>query len=177
MKNLEKINLRKNEIMLSLTKEENMKTLNADPLTVKTIYDVEHTLFDNAYLHLEQSKIYYPDFKNWFYSKVVPGVISGKRKIIIETRNDNVAGIAIIKKHNEIKLSTLKVSDSFKNSGLGLKLFEKCFTALNTEKPFLTVSEEKLPEFKRIFDYYGFKLTNIENNVYRHGKKEYYYNE
>ena len=85
-------------------------------------------------------------------------------------------GIAILK-YNEKKLCHLSVMDAYKNKGYGIKLFKKSFEELKTEKPFLTVSEEKLPDFKRVFDYFGFKLTNVIEGYYRDNKKEYFYNQ
>lgn len=67
--------------------------------------------------------------------------------------------------------------ENYQNKGIGIHLFERSFEALNTRMPFLSVSEEKLLSFKRIFDYYGFKLTSIKNSYYRNNKKEYFYNE
>jgi len=39
------------------------------------------------------------------------------------------------------------------------------------------VSEEKLIEFKKVFDYFGFELTDIIDGYYRKDKKEYFYNQ
>lgn len=75
------------------------------------------------------------------------------------------------------KLCTLRVVENYQNKGIGIRLFEKSFETLNTRKPLLSVSEEKLPSFKRIFDCYGFKLTSIKDGYYRPNKKEYFYNE
>lgn len=140
-------------------------------------YAMLYSQFNNVYLNLKEATLYYPDFKNWFYSKVIPGVLLGERKIILEARENNIAGIAIVNKGCEKKLATLRVGEFYKNKGLGIKLFEKSFEELRTDKPFLTVSEEKYPEFKKIFRYYGFKLTNIHYDLYRKNKKEYFFNE
>jgi len=130
------------------------------------------------YLKLVSAQKIYPCFTKWYFQKVIPDtIISGQRKILIENRNNTIAGISILKISNEIKLSTLRVDDNFVNSGIGIKLFEKSFQYLGTTKPFLTVSEQKLPLFKKIFDYYGFKITSIYDNLYIQGQKEYFYNE
>ena len=67
--------------------------------------------------------------------------------------------------------------ENFQNKGIGLKLFETVFKCLDTDKPFLTVSEEKFTEFERIFKYYNFELTSVKSNLYRNGKIEYFFNE
>lgn len=133
--------------------------------------------FDLLYAHLRQAQIYYPEFRNWFYEKVVPDSLANNRKILIEERDNKIAGIAIVKKVDEKKLSTLRVMEAYQNRGIGLKLFERAFEVLESDKPFLTVSEEKLPEFDKLFKYYGFKLTSVHSGFYRHGKKEFFFNE
>lgn len=130
-----------------------------------------------VYTHLADAHKYYPDFYQWFFSRVVPDIKSGKRELLIESRDNYVAGIAIVNPCHERKLCTLRVIDRFQNKGIGIKLFERCFEALETDSPFLTVSEEKLPSFKKVFDYYGFELTNVCTGTYRKGKKEYFFNE
>ncbi len=132
---------------------------------------------DQIYNELESARQYYPDFKTWFYKKVVPDVNLKQRKIITEYRENRLVGVSIIKLFGEKKLSTLKVFDTYQNRGVGLKLFKKSFEILETSKPFLTVSEEKLPEFEKIFKYYDFQLTSIHQDLYREGKKEYFFNE
>ena len=126
---------------------------------------------------MESASAYYPQFDTWYFQKVIPDVIAGRRKIITEIRDGNVVGTAIIKLSEELKLSTLKVSDSVKNRGIGIKLFEKSFELLGTRRPFLTVSEERLPLFQKIFRYYNFELTSVREGIYRSGKKEFFFNE
>ncbi|WP_301009007.1 hypothetical protein [Helicobacter sp. UBA3407] len=111
-----------------------------------------------TYHYLKEAKQYYPNFDIWYYQNVI------------------LKGICIVKL-SEKKLCTLRVMENYRNKGIGIRLFEKSFEALNTRMPLLSVSEEKLLSFKKIFDYYGFKLTSIKENYYRKGKKEYFYNE
>lgn len=129
------------------------------------------------YLQLSGAKEFYPNFEDWYFKKVVPDLFCEQRILVSEVRDNNIAGLAILKVNHEKKLSTLKVSPKYINKGIGLKLFEKSFQLLETEKPFLTVSEEKLSEFKKLFDYYDFKMTSAHDNLYRIGKKEYFFNE
>ncbi|HIP26591.1 MAG TPA: GNAT family N-acetyltransferase [Flavobacteriaceae bacterium] len=137
---------------------------------------INKNFYESIYSYLKGAKQYYPDFNIWYMDKVVTELLNLDRELLIEHRGHDVAGIAIIKK-SEKKLCTLKVIDSYQNKGIGLKLFEKSFNALGTDKPFLTVSEEKLPEFEKLFQYYGFQLTSIHDGLYRDKKKEYFFNE
>ncbi|MBZ7929158.1 MULTISPECIES: GNAT family N-acetyltransferase [Campylobacter] len=135
---------------------------------------------DDIYLfyhYLKEAKVYYPNFDIWYYANVVPSINNGTKQIIIISENNIIKGISIVKLQDEKKLCTLKVMDNYQNKGIGIKLFEKSFEVLKTTKPLLSVSEEKLPVFKKIFNYYGFKLTSIKDSYYRKNKKEYFYNE
>jgi ribosomal protein S18 acetylase RimI-like enzyme len=133
---------------------------------------------DKIYYELKATEKLYPNFNYWFYNKVIPDVLQDKRKILLEIRNNEIAGIAIIKNTSEEKkLCTLRVTSKYQNKGIGLKLFERAFEELNTSKPFLTVSEEKYKEFEKIFKYYGFELTNKIKDYYRKGKSELFFNE
>jgi len=132
--------------------------------------------FNNIYIRLSSAEQFYPDFKSWYYGKVVPDIINNKRDIIFESRNNKIVGLSLIK-YEEKKLCTLKVFEEYQNKGYGLKLFEKSFEALDTDKPFLTVSEEKYIEFKKVFKFYDFKITDIKQDFYRDDKLEYFFNE
>lgn len=126
---------------------------------------------------LSEAKKYYPAFDMWYFQKVIPEARLGKREILSEVRDGKIVAIAILKNTlQEKKICTLRVSEEFKNKGLGIRLFQRAFQVLQTDKPFLTVSEEKLPDFKKIFDYFQFEQTAVLENYYREGKKEYIFN-
>ena len=64
----------------------------------------------------------------------------------------------------------------FQNKGIGIKLFQKSFDALETEKPLLSVSERKLSEFEKIFNYFGFVQTEKYSDLYKKNMIEISYN-
>ena len=138
----------------------------------KAVYD------EIAIFHfLAEARQYYPSFDMWYFQKVIPEIRSGKREILSEVRDGKIVAIAILKNTSqEKKICTVRVSEEFKNKGLGIRLFQKAFKILQTDKPFLTVSEEKLPDFQKIFDYFKFEQTAVLENYYREGKKEYIFN-
>jgi GNAT superfamily N-acetyltransferase len=138
--------------------------------SIKEIY--LHLLYER----LSSAEQFYPNFEYWYFNKVLPDIFSDKRDFIIETRNNDVVGLSLVK-YEEKKLCTLKVFEEYQNRGIGLKLFEKSFEKLDTDKPFLTVSEEKYEEFKKIFNYYNFELTSVKKGLYRDSKLEYFFNE
>ena len=128
------------------------------------------------YNYIKDAKKYYPSFDIWYFTNVLPSLKDGTKKIITSCDDNNLRGLAILK-YNEKKLCHLSVMPPYKNKGYGIKLFKQSFIELETEKPFLTVSEEKLIEFKKVFDYFGFELTDIIDGYYRKDKKEYFYNQ
>ncbi len=127
----------------------------------------------------KSASAFYPDYDTWFWGSVATDIaMTDERKIIFEYSGLAAAGVAIIKNTQfEKKLCNLTVHTSYQNKGYGLKLFEKSFEALGTDKPFLTVSEEKYLEFERLFKHYGFKVTSVHDALYRPGKVEYFLNE
>jgi hypothetical protein len=141
-----------------------------------SLINIYNIYFNNIYSRLNSAEQYYPSFKSWYYNTVVSEILNNKRDFIFESRNDKIVGLSLIK-YEEKKLCTLKVFEEYQNKGYGLKLFEKSFEALDTDKPFLTVSEEKYIEFKRVFKYYDFNLTDIKQGLYRNNKLEYFFNE
>ncbi|MEM5570054.1 GNAT family N-acetyltransferase [Aliarcobacter butzleri] len=138
--------------------------------------NIEKVFFDSIYKRLSAAEQFYPNFKYWYFQKVLPDIFSNKRDFIFENRDNNIVGLSLVK-YDEKKLCTLKVFEEYQNKGLGLKLFEKSFERLDTDKPFLTVSQEKYEEFKKLFNYYKFELTSVKIGLYRDNKLEYFFNE
>jgi hypothetical protein len=137
------------------------------------LIDVTKKIY-NEIFHLEK---YYPNFKEWYFNKVTNGIIEGNRSFIIEIRDCKIAGISILKDtEKEKKICTLFVSDEYKSKGLGIKLFERSMKMLNTDKPLASVSEDRLKDFERIFNYFNFNLSNEYQDLYLPNKKEFSFN-
>lgn len=140
-----------------------------------TIEKIKH--IDSYNLILKDIEKFYPKFKDWYTHKVIPGLINGSREILTEYRDGQLIGIAIIKnERDEKKICTIKVLPQYQNKGIGIRLLKRALNSLNTDRPLVTVPEERFKEFHKIFTYYGFKLTQISNEHYRKNKKEYVYN-
>ncbi len=60
--------------------------------------------------------------------------------------------------------------------GLGIRLFERSFQELGTNTPLLSVAEEGLPSFQKMFDYFGFELAESYLGHYRTGRIEHAFN-
>lgn len=149
---------------------------NRESKNYMNMLNIYNMYFSSIYNRLSSAEQFYPYFKNWYFEKVVPDILNNKRDLLFENRNDRVVGLSLVK-YEEKKLCTLKVFEEYQNKGFGLQLFEKSFEALDTSKPFLTVSEEKYLEFQKIFKYYGFELTSVKEGLYRDTKLEYFFNE
>jgi len=122
-------------------------------------------------------RLFYPEFNSWISNVVIPGLVTGERSIILEYREDDLAGLAILKDSLvEKKLCCLQVMPKFQGSGIGLKLFEKSFELLNTKSPLLSISEEQNDNFSKIFKYYGFELGEKYHQYYRPLKNEVSFN-
>ena len=120
----------------------------------------------------------YPHFNEWYWNKVIPGLQDESRKIVYIERCNKIVGIGIAKStQEEKKICTVRVSPTCFGKGFGIKIFEQLLDWLNDSFPVLSVNEKKLPEFQRIFDYYGFEMTSIRNGIYVSGQNEIFFNE
>jgi len=135
-------------------------------------------VLSDVLMHASSLRGCYPSFDHWIQNKVIPGLDQGERAILTEYRDGHLAGFAIVKDDGvEKKLCCLRVIDEFqKVRGLGVRLFERAFEELVSEKPLLSVAEEHLPAFARIFSYYGFQQSAEYTGRYRPEKTEYAFN-
>jgi len=119
----------------------------------------------------------YPDFESWYWDKVIPGVILGQDEIIIAENKYEIIGMSIIKKGFENKLRALRIEEKYQKRGLALHLIDESLKRLNVDKPLVSVSEEMINEYSRIFvNKYNFDLTHVYNGLYRKGSLEYKFN-
>lgn len=121
---------------------------------------------------------YYPDLSYWYINKVVPGLVLGKDVLLLAKDQDRIVGIALGKRsEEERKLRCVRVLPGYQNKGTGLKLIEKMFDELETDKPHCTVAEELFHIYSRPFvNRYGFELNNVDKGLYRPGVLEYSFN-
>ena len=134
-------------------------------------------LLPKIFYHLSELSGYYPGFDEWLNKKVLPGLISGERSILLECRRGDLSGLAIVKDdESEQKLCCLRVLPRYQGTGIGLKLFERSFEVLNNDSPLLSIAEEQLVVFRKIFQYYGFEIAKIYPDYYRPFKAELSFN-
>jgi len=119
----------------------------------------------------------YPGFSDWYWDKVAPGIILGNDKIIIAEQRNELVGISIIKNGPEKKIRALRINEKFQKKGLGLHLLDYSLKELGTDKPVVSVAEEMLNDFARIFiNRYDFDMTHVYKGLYRPQKLEYEFN-
>ena len=127
--------------------------------------------------HLIHLSSFYPSFAHWYDCKVVAGLKKGNRTLVHRYIGGRLGGIVITKDDGlEKKLCCLRVLPHLNGSGLGLRIFDDAFEVLGTEKPLLSVSEEQLLKFHRIFAHFGFVHGRRYDDLYRIGHVEHSYN-
>lgn len=119
----------------------------------------------------------YPNFDDWFTTKVLPGIINGERTLVLEERAGVPAGLLILK-HTaaERKLCTLRVRPEYEYRGLGVRLFSTAFEILETDHPLLSVSEVAFPKFAKVFDHFGFACEAAYQGLYLPRVQEFSFN-
>ena len=134
-------------------------------------------IYTELYYKLYKLNYEYPNFYNWYNNLFDKNFqLKHNRKIIISTYNNDIAGIIILKKSNsENKISTLRVDKRYRNNGIGKTLIKLGIEWLEDEKPLITVNENKIYQFRHLFNYFGFKLKD-EINCYNKYSKELFFN-
>lgn len=120
---------------------------------------------------------YYPGIQDWYVNQVVPGLAQGESVLLLERHGCRIQGMALGKRGAETKLRCVRVLPEQAHQGLGIRLMDRMFEALETTQPHCTVSEELLHQYSRIFvNRYGFALSNVSKGQYRPRKLEYHFN-
>lgn len=119
----------------------------------------------------------YPGIDLWYFSKVIPGLRAGTRFILPVRRQGDLVGLGIAKSDDEKKICTVRVAPSHVGRGTGVRIFDGLMRWLDNDRPHLTVSDGKLPQFERIFDYYGFNETSKKRGLYVPSSVEHRFNE
>jgi len=120
----------------------------------------------------------YPEIKDWFVAKVVPGLRAGTRRLVRIDRHGKIAALGIAKAEDgEAKVCTVRIAPEFVGRGMGIRVFDDLMNWLGTNRPLATVSVTKLGDFQRIFDHYGYRMTSVCNGLYVPGRAEYLFNE
>tara|TARA_R110002051_G_scaffold103257_1_gene175029 strand:+ start:1289 stop:1840 length:552 start_codon:yes stop_codon:yes gene_type:complete len=137
------------------------------------IHEVVEAAWESLH-HLEAS---YPGFCTWYWTKVIPGVGRGERKILISRLDTRVAGVAITKRDcAEAKLCTLWVAPTARATGVGRELMQAAIGWLGNEAPLFTVPAERIDEFRPLLKRFKFEETDRLGSAYRPGVTEHVFN-
>jgi GNAT superfamily N-acetyltransferase len=119
----------------------------------------------------------YPDVGTWLSSRVAPGLLDGTRRLFTVERSGATVALGIAKNDGlERKVCSLRVRPDYVGRGIGLYLLDDMLKWLGTDKPHLTVSDHKLPQFDRIFERYGFQLCDSVAGLYLPNRIEHAFN-
>ncbi len=120
----------------------------------------------------------YPEFRDWYINRAMPGVVSGNDILIVAKDGPHIVGVALSKAHeDETKLRCVRVSPHYAGRGIGLHLIDRSLEALGCDKPLCTVPQEMIDEYSRAFvNRYHFNLSRVDRGAYRPGKLEYIFN-
>ena len=115
----------------------------------------------------------YPDYKEWFLTKQVPGIYDGSRNIIVAHIEDKIIGFVSLKKDiQEKKICTFYIANNFRRNKIGYLLTHRAIEWLECEKPLITIPSDKLGPYIKIAKKYDWILTDIEDGLYRNNNPE-----
>jgi hypothetical protein len=125
---------------------------------------------------LEELGNAYPGFREWFMSKVVPGVADGTRRVFAEISDSRISGVAIAKRdHRELKLCTLW-KDPMSDGGTAVTLVRSAMDWLGTERPSFTVPSDRIQRLRPVLNHFGMDGGIAVGSLYRPGVGEYLFN-
>ena len=112
----------------------------------------------------------YPNYKDWFYNKQIPGIVTSERDILFirnpEKLKEIIGILALKNTLEEQKICTLYVKGKYRKMGIGTLLIEEAMKYLNTPTPIIEIPSYKLIMFKTFIRRYNWKLSYISFNDY-----------
>lgn len=150
-----------------------MKKINYYKLSEYIKYNMDINPTINEIIRITVSaKETYPNYMNWFINKHIPGIYSGDRDTIVATYEDEIVGVANIKKGKEKKICTLYFKPNFRGNKFGIELTEKATEALEDDKPLITMPISSIKQFKSIIKKYDWQVTDCVNDLYKENTQE-----
>lgn len=147
----------------------------------KVTHEEFMVLAKNIYMIIDNHYNDYPNYKEWYFNKQLPGIIKGDKRNILFIRNPKdknvIIAIACLKRdEQEQKICTLYVSSKFRNLGIGTAMVEEAMRWLGTTKPLITFADYKLEMFRPFINKYGWELTEIVSGLYNDRTQELCFN-
>jgi len=136
-----------------------------------------HSELDRLFPSIAHLTRFYPGFGLWFWSKVVPDLGNGSRRIIPVHTGESLAALAILKRvPEERKICTLWVAPFARRFGFGGRLLRDSLIWLECDKPLITVCQERVHELQPLLRKFGFTLEQVCDSYYRPRRLEYVFN-
>ena len=124
----------------------------------------------------EDLKSDYPNFEDWFTKVKYDIYFGGKILILRLNEKGEIVAIAILKlTKREKKICVFKVLEAYRGNGESSKFMEYILT-ITGSKPLITVSSNRLSEYQKLFNKFGFELCKVYDNYYKEGLSEYCFN-
>lgn len=118
----------------------------------------------------------YPEYKNWFLNKHVPG-LGINRNILFAVHKMEIVGVINLKNTDmEKKICTLYVKPGFRFNKIGTTLLKMAFEQLGTNKPLITISDDKLFELRKFIVNNNWEISEKLDNFYCFDHNEYVFN-
>ena len=118
---------------------------------------------------------HYPNIQDWYVNEVVPGRDWGQ--VFFAKEGSKLVGVGMCRQGTSPKLRCIRVHPDYVGTGLGIKLIERCFDAMQNDHPHCSVAEPLFHQYSRVFvNRYGFKLSHVGKGDYIPGRLEYYFN-
>lgn len=115
----------------------------------------------------------YPEFNDWYNTKVVPKLKTGTRKIFLATHDLEFSGALILKDDGkEKKVCTLFVNPKNRFRHIGSDFLRIASEELETYKLPITISDEARPFFYNNLGF-NFYTKEIKPDMYKEGVNEY----
>lgn len=141
-------------------------------------YTIEQNKFylNKIYSFLELLEDEYPNFKEWYFNKIfINNIILEDRLILLKVYKNEICAVSIIK-HTEDKICTFRVTDKFQSLNIGTNLMKDTISIIGNDRPLITVSEDRINQFKSILKKFDFKLYATYQDYYKSNKIEYSFN-
>ncbi|MGV0923954.1 hypothetical protein [Empedobacter tilapiae] len=141
-------------------------------------YSIEKNNFylRRVYSFLELLEDEYPNFKEWYFNTLVTNnKFLDDRSIILKIYKNEICAVSIIK-HSEDKICTFRVTERFQGLSIGTDLMKETIRVIGNNKPLITVSEDRINQFKSLLQKFDFKLHATYQDYYKFNKIEYSFN-
>jgi GNAT superfamily N-acetyltransferase len=127
-------------------------------------------------IHAAKLNELYPRFFTWLEQTVATGLADGSRRLFVHNHGGRFGFVIAKRTLHERKLCTIYVEPGSRGNGIASCLISQATDWLGSDKPLLTISEDRLLEFRAIIGGLDFSLTQVAHSYYRSGIREFVFN-